>query len=580
MSFMYYCKKQINHFSLKSRLVLSAIMLFSLIANSQTPQKMSYQAVVRDASNNLVTNKEVSAQISILSGSANGSVVYSEVFNPKTNLNGLFTIEIGNGNGFDTISWGKGSYFIKTEVDLQGGSNFQITGTSQLLSVPFALYAHSSGSSIPGPKGDQGDAGLPGIKGDKGDKGEIGDIGPQGLKGDKGEKGDTGAIGPQGLKGDKGDIGLKGDQGDPGIAFNNSEISIDKTWTSDKINSELNKKADSLSLAKISYSGSYNDLTNAPVLFSGIYSELTGVPSIKDSVLSYGFDGKYTSLSQNPDLSMYDKDSTNDVTLNSVQVIGAKKTFEDTINFNSKIYATKGIDAGNQKITNLSAPVLAADAATKAYVDALLARIEKLEATNGLIVNDFDGNIYNTVLVGTQIWLKENMKTTKYSNGVTIPRVDLFGSWDDQTDGAFCVYLNTDSKKDTFGLLYNYYTVVNSNKICPVGYHVPTEADFDVLIAYLGGTAVAGGKMKEVSEVWKTPNTGASNSAEFYGLPGGMRVGAGGAYQHINDIMYMWTESQVDASNARGIYVRYDNSSIYKAATPKLAGYSVRCLKD
>jgi len=115
----------------------------------QAPQKMSYQAVIRNTSNNLVSNSNVGQKISILQGSATGNSVYSETHAATSNANGLVTIEIGTGNvvsgNFGAINWGQGAYFIKTETDINGGSNYTLIATSQLLSVPYALYAENSG---------------------------------------------------------------------------------------------------------------------------------------------------------------------------------------------------------------------------------------------------------------------------------------------------------------------------------------------------------------------------------------------------------------------------------------------------
>jgi hypothetical protein len=151
-------------------------LIFSL-SFAQAPNKMSYQAVIRDNSNALVTNQVVGMQISILQGSANGTAVYVETQTPTTNANGLASIEIGGGTvlsgNFATINWANGTYFIKTETDPLGGSNYTITGTSQMLSVPFALYAATSGSSIPGPQGPQGPAGNDGAPGPQGPVGPV-----------------------------------------------------------------------------------------------------------------------------------------------------------------------------------------------------------------------------------------------------------------------------------------------------------------------------------------------------------------------------------------------------------------------
>ncbi len=188
-------------------------------AFSQSPEKMSYQAVVRDNSNNLVTNTVVGMQINILQGSTTVTVLYIETQTPTTNGNGLVTMEIGSGTGFDTISWTSGPYFIKTETDPTGGTNYTITGTSQLLSVPYALYAKTSGSSIPGPTGAIGSTGAMGATGLQGITGPtgIGITGATGTAGQQGVTGATGTTGPSG--GPPGPTGSTGATGPSGIGI-------------------------------------------------------------------------------------------------------------------------------------------------------------------------------------------------------------------------------------------------------------------------------------------------------------------------------------------------------------------------
>jgi hypothetical protein len=157
-------------------------IIFSL-SFAQAPQKMSYQAVIRDGSNALVTTTAIGMQISILQGSANGTALYVETHSAATNTNGLVSIEIGGGTvtagSLAAIDWANGPFFIKTETDPTGGSNYIITGTTQLLSVPYAMYAAVSGSSIPGPQGPQGPAGNDGAPGPQGATGPQGAVGPQ-----------------------------------------------------------------------------------------------------------------------------------------------------------------------------------------------------------------------------------------------------------------------------------------------------------------------------------------------------------------------------------------------------------------
>jgi hypothetical protein len=224
------------------KLSLFCLLLVSTVALAQAPDALSYQATVRNSNNDLIKNQNVSSRFSILKGSVSGTVVYSETQTQPTNANGLLTSRIGSGTvitgNFSNIDWGSDTYFVKTETDPNGGTNYSIVGTTQLLSVPYALYAKNSGSSLPGPQGIQGpkgDTGLQGVKGDTGAagaKGDTGATGPQGVKGDTGlqgiqgvkgdtgaagAKGDTGATGPQGVKGDTGVQGIQGVKGDTGL---------------------------------------------------------------------------------------------------------------------------------------------------------------------------------------------------------------------------------------------------------------------------------------------------------------------------------------------------------------------------
>jgi len=143
---------------MKKLLSILVSVFFAAIVFAQAPEKMSYQSVIRNNDNQLVTNQQVGMQISILHGSIDGTASYVETQNPTTNANGLVSIEIGNGTtvsgSFSNIDWSSGLYFIKTETDPSGGTNYTITGTSQLLSVPFALQSNSAEKLNSGFSGD------------------------------------------------------------------------------------------------------------------------------------------------------------------------------------------------------------------------------------------------------------------------------------------------------------------------------------------------------------------------------------------------------------------------------------------
>lgn len=211
--------------------IVTSLAAFGLFASvlltsnvlAQSPDRFSYQAVVRNSSNALVTNQAVGLQISILQGSANGTVVYAETQTQNTNANGLVSLEIGGGTvvsgSMASIDWANGPYFIKTETDPAGGTIYTIVGTTQLLSVPYALYAASSGSSTPGPAGPEGPTGATGSEGPAGPIGPTGPqgpAGPTGATGADGPAGPAGAMGPIGLTGPAGPIGATGPQGPAG----------------------------------------------------------------------------------------------------------------------------------------------------------------------------------------------------------------------------------------------------------------------------------------------------------------------------------------------------------------------------
>lgn len=195
-------------------------------------------------------------------------------------------------------------------------------------------------------------------------------------------------------------------------------------------------------------------------------------------------------------------------------------------------------------------------------------------------ISDVDNNYYNIVTIGTQTWMKENLKTTKYRDGSAIPNITNSAAWITQTTGAYCWYNNDEAAyKTIYGALYNFYTVVDSHNLCPMGWHVPSENEWNTLITYLGGASIAGGKMKSTS-LWNSPNTGANNSSGFNGLPSGLRFYGSGSFSNLG-VSGDWYSSDDNNSSTGGDRgLRYDNSNIVVGHTFKLNGISIRCLKD
>jgi hypothetical protein len=218
----------------KIRLVLIIALAHFLINSlifAQAPQKMSYQAIIRNSNDSLLVSTPVGMRISLVQGSPSGTVVFSETQTATTNANGLVSLQIGMGTAvsgtFSGIDWAAGPYYVKTETDLNGGNNYTITSSNELLSVPYALFS-ANGTS--GPAGPQGSQGLTGATGPQGEQGPMGPMGPmgwgmpgmEGPMGPQGEQGPMGPMGPMGwgmpgMDGMPGPMGPQGPQGPQGL---------------------------------------------------------------------------------------------------------------------------------------------------------------------------------------------------------------------------------------------------------------------------------------------------------------------------------------------------------------------------
>jgi len=285
----------------KKIVTLFAAILIVISVFAQVPQKMSYQAIIRNSYNVLVTNKKVSMKISILQ---NQTPVYVELQNTTTNENGLINVEIGNGivltGVFANIDWGKGVYYIKTETDPDGGTYYSIVGTSELLSVPYALYSTASGS---------------------------------------------------------------------GVSIDDATISTTKTWSSNKINTELGNKVNSSALATVATTGNFSDLKGKPTTIAGY--GITDGGSIGN--------GTGTSVTMSGDATMNAagvvKISSNAIT--SAKIMDGSIEDEDLDKTNIPLSGfgtpAANISMNGYKLTNLGTPVSDKDAVNKIYVDNAIA---------------------------------------------------------------------------------------------------------------------------------------------------------------------------------------------------------------
>ncbi len=202
--------------------------------------------------------------------------------------------------------------------------------------------------------------------------------------------------------------------------------------------------------------------------------------------------------------------------------------------------------------------------------------------TPGQGVTDIDGNDYPSIMLSNgQEWMAENLRTTTYANGDPIPTFPNPDLWSIQTSGAWVLYNNDEQYEGhPYGLLYNWYTAVDERNVCPSGWHVPDEQEWNALASLLGGSFIAGGKMKSTGlEFWDSPNLDASNLSGFNGLPAGARL-FNGTFGLEGIVGCWWSTAENDANTAWPRAVDFEDGVLGRVSDPKPDGYSIRCLKD
>jgi uncharacterized protein (TIGR02145 family) len=450
-------------------ILISFICLTSVF--SQVPERMNYQAVIRDDKGTLVVNRPVGIRIWIMRTTKPISAVFIETHRAETNENGLVTIEIGGGTAqlgsLAGIDWAKGPYFLQIESDPSGGTSYKMNTISQMLSVPYALHAGSA------------------------------------------ER----------------------------------------------------------------YTGAFTETD--PVFDSSLANGITERDTANWNRMIY----RYTEKDPVFGASLAKTVDAADTALWNHKIGSEKQNLADVL--------AMGNDGNGKFIRNIANPTGPHDAVTKAYVDSLSVLLTTLENTikAGGPATDADGNGYNTVKIGTQVWMAENLRTTRYRDGSAIPRGND-STWRNARDPAYAWY-KMDSARYAipYGALYKWYTL-SSGKLCPTGWHLPEDDEWTTLMNYLGGTDNAGGLLKEAGTVhWSSPNTGATNQSGFTALPAetyyspprepGLECGF---WTFTKTYPYKTETGMLDYNRA---WVLYANKATFSPAIfSKEIGLSIRCIKD
>lgn len=633
---------------MKRIMFILIIMLSVLLVKAQAPQAMNYQAVARDSFGNILPNQPIGIRISILSDTVNGLAVYKETFNVITNALGLFSLHLGQGSPvmgtFAAINWAAGIYFIKVEIDINGGNSYTLAGISQMLTVPYAMYANAAGfprmtdeereaiinpqegmiiynltsgclnirrsdswyqdcsfECIPQPTAPNAGMDISGcgdsivqlsantpvrgtglwsvINGTGGNFSDIHDPHAQFsghfsqdyilqwqiynycntlndeiivhlLRLDTADAGQDQALYAFNTT-------LQGNTPEPGYQGNWSIIN--------------------------GQGGNFSDFTNPLTQFQGDLGKIYTLRWTIWSPCDTSYDDVVISFC--PTHIPADAGADITITLGTSCLLQGNIPWENNTGVWTIVNGSGGsfVDQtmyntvfNGLPLTTYTLRWTITSICDTSYDDVSVTTASLWVCGDSITYGE---QLYHTVLIGTQCWMKENLNIGT-----------MIGGYSDQTNNGiiekYC-YNNNPLKCDDYGALYQWNEAMGYNNltnniqgICPSGFHVPSNENWELLVNYLGGASVAGGKMKETGFAhWYSPNNGATNESGFTALGAG-RLVSNGVFEDIMYYAFIWSSTGELSGDSWARNMNCIASGIYTLLDWQWYGYSVRCIKD
>lgn len=580
---------------MKKTLLMTTLSLLCLYVMAQVPKGINYQAVINNSAGAPVANATLQVKAAILSDTILPVVVWEELHSSvKTDASGVLGLVIGTGTKesgsaatFSAVDWSR-QLFIRMQVYYQ--NSWKSLGSSKLWTVPYAM---ASDFAL---KSEQAVTAEHSLSADKlsGDikklvvTGETADM-EEALFEVKNKDGQTVfAVYNEGVRiyVDDGAKGAKGGFAIGGFGTTKEASQDLLVVTPDCVRVYIDNKTDKGPKGGFAIGG-FGTTKEPAEEYLRVTRDSTRI--YLNDTISKGPKGGFA-------IGGFDKTKGAGSEYMLVQPENTRFYVRTLADQSSSTFNIIGLDQNQQEV-----PLLLANKDTIEVSGVL--NLQNNLIVNGdvsvsgtvsqdSVIKDAEGNVYNTVAIGNQVWMKENLKATKYNDGTDIPNVTDDASWLALTSPAYSYYSNDVKNKEIYGNMYNWYAV-STGKLCPAGWHVPGDAEWKQLEMFLGmDQATAdleewrgsneGGKLKETGLThWLSPNTGATDEVGFTALPGGIRWDVSPTFGGIGANASWWTATEGTPSDEawyRGLY--WDRSTICRAPDPKYHGFYVRCIKD
>lgn len=576
-------KKKVFNNEFKKSLGIFLLLFLITTLSAQVPDKISYQAVVRDASHNLVKEQQIGVMIRILQGQADGNAVYTEIQNPQTNTNGLVSFEFGGGPGFENINWADGPFFLEVSIDISGGNNYGIIGTTQLLSVPYALHASTAGTLTQEFVGEEVDPVFQSSAAAEIIQNDIVNWNTAYLWGD------------------------------------HDSLYLYHDWVPDW--TDITNRPEAISDFALDAGGNIiSNLAAAIEPGDAVTKEyvdflLARVEAIEDFLdMGAGFEVPTVSIDSILEIGANTITASGIVTDNGGSDLVFSRGFVWSTTENPDVDNYMGISNEGPQIGAFTSELSGLLPSTVYYIKAYASNVagagysEQLSFTSPdseEFVIDIDGNVYGTIEINGWLWMAENLKVTRYNDGSDIPKLSDNYLWSTTNSGAYSIYshelidgINSEEEvMEMQGGLYNYYAVVDERGLCPSGWRLPTDQEWKDLELFMGmdenevhlqgwrGTD-QGGRLKSVRTEpqphprWNAPNLLAQDLYGYNAIPSKYR-GSDGVYGSPFGRGAGWWSSTANSSNSAWYRsVMFDKGKMSRFVAYKNYGFAIRCIQD